>query len=62
MATRTITRRKTKIPFKQPEYDRLVTRKAKAILVLRRARQELADYVETHTSGIPRKRRDEIWV
>ena len=62
MAIRAKTRRVAKIPFKQSEYDRLVTRKAKASLVLRRAKQEQADYERTHTSGIGRLAKGDRWV
>ena len=62
MVTKARTRRKVKTPFNQSEYDRLVTRKAKASLALRKARQDLADYERTHTSGIGRLARGDKWV
>ena len=58
-----VTRLKAKkAQFSQAIYDRLVTRRARAILALRKARNELAEYERTHTSGIPRKRKGEVWV
>ena len=54
-----------KLPFKQSEWDRLVTRKAKATLELRKARAAVDNYARTHTSGIARKPRgagDSYWV
>ena len=62
MVARLRTKRVARIPFKQSEYDRLVTRKAKASLALRKARQELADYENTHTSGISRLAKGDKWV
>jgi len=54
-------RRITKIPFKQSEYDRLFIKKARASLALKKARQELADYEKTHTSGISRLAKGDKW-
>lgn len=48
--------------FSQAEYDKLVTRKARAVLAFRKAREELDRYVKTHTSGIARKRKGETWI
>lgn len=62
MVTRVKARRATKIPFKQSEFDKLHTRKAKASLALKKAKRELADYEKTHTSGIPRLRKGEKWI
>ena len=62
MAINTRTRRKTKSPFKQSEYDRLVIQRAKASLALKKARRELADYEKTHTSGIGRLAKGGRWV
>ena len=54
--------RVSKKRFDQPEFDKLVTRKARAILALRKAREELVEYNRTHTSGIARKRKGETWI
>ena len=62
MAINMRTMRKAKLPFKQSEYDKLVTRKAKASLLLKRAKQELTDYEKTHTSGIGRLAKGDRWV
>lgn len=40
----------TKKRFSQAQRDELVTRKAKAILALRKARQALGNYDKTHKS------------
>jgi hypothetical protein len=40
----------TKKRFSQAEWDRLVMRRAEAILALRKARQELKEYKKTHKS------------
>ncbi len=37
--------------FSQATYDKLVTRRARAILALRKAREELKKHVRTHTRG-----------
>jgi hypothetical protein len=46
-----VTKRKAKKQFRQAEWDRLVTRRARAILALREARGEVNKYVKTHTRG-----------
>ena len=48
---------KTKKKFSQAEWDKLVLCKAKAILALRKARQDAKEYERTHTSGIAREGR-----
>jgi len=62
MVVRVKTKRGAKIPFKQSEYDRLVTRGARASLALKRARQDIADYEKTHTTGLPRLSRGDKWI
>ncbi len=61
MVVRVRNRRKTKIPFKQSEFDRLHTKKSIASLAFKKARRELADYVRTHTSGISRLAKGDKW-
>jgi hypothetical protein len=45
----------TKKRFSQAQWDKLTLRRAKAILALRKARQDVQKYQGTHTSGVARE-------